>query len=135
MNEKLKFFGKVDVREYYPKLDVFVLTSISEGQPLTILEAMAVGVPSVSTRVGSCEELINGRTEEDVALGPAGLVTNIGKPRETADAIFKIISDKELHDQMVESGYKRVDKYYREDSLIEKYRRLYKDYAAKSAVK
>jgi glycosyltransferase involved in cell wall biosynthesis len=135
MEEKLKFFGKVDVREYYPKLDVFVLTSISEGQPLTILEAMAVGVPSVSTRVGSCEELINGRTKEDLALGPAGLVTNIGKPRETAEAIYKIISSKELHDQMVESGYKRVDKYYREDALIEKYRQLYNDYAAKSGIK
>lgn len=134
LEEKLQFFGKVDVREYYPKLDVFVLTSISEGQPLTILEAMAVGVPSVSTRVGACEELICGRTEEDMALGPAGLVTNIGKPDETADAIYKIISDKELHDQMVESGYKRVDKYYREESLIGAYKKMYRDYAAKSNV-
>ncbi len=69
-----------------------------------------------------------------MALGPAGLVTNIGKPDETADAIYKIISDKELHDQMVESGYKRVDKYYREESLIGAYKQMYRDYAAKSNV-
>ncbi len=135
LGEKLTFFGKVDVRQYYPILDVFVLTSISEGQPLTILEAMAVGVPSVSTRVGACEELICGRTEEDKALGPAGLVTNIGKPNETADAVYQIISNQNLHDQMVKSGYDRVDRYYREEILIEKYLKLYRDYRAKSKIR
>lgn len=135
LDEKLEYFGKVDVRQYYPKLDVFVLTSISEGQPLTILEAMAVGVPSVATRVGACEELIYGRTDEDKALGPAGSVTNIGKPKETAEAIYKIISDKAVHDKMVESGYKRVEKYYLEETLIEKYMQLYRGYAAKSRIK
>lgn len=132
LNRKLKFLGRVDVRQYYPKLDVSVLTSISEGQPLTILEGMAVGVPSVSTNVGACEELLYGRTNEDKALGSSGIITNIGKPNETADAIIKIITDKDLHDQMVRSGYKRVDKYYREEILIKKYKNLYKQYALKS---
>jgi glycosyltransferase involved in cell wall biosynthesis len=135
LGEKLTFFGKVDVRQYYPILDVFVLTSISEGQPLTILEAMAVGVPSVSTRVGACEELICGRTDDDKALGPAGLVTNIGKPNETAEAIYQIISNQNLHDQMVKSGYERVDRYYREEILIAQYLKLYRDYRAKSKIR
>ncbi|MCI0512996.1 GT4 family glycosyltransferase PelF [candidate division KSB1 bacterium] len=129
LGEKLTFYGKVDVLKYYPLLDVFVLTSISEGQPLTILEAMAVGVPCIATRVGACEELIYGRTADDQSLGVAGIVTNIGKPTETAAAIYRIISEPELHAKMVAAGYQRVERYYREETLIAQYQQHYLNYA------
>lgn len=128
LTHKLKFYGRVDVSQYYPRINVNVLTSISEGQPLTILEAMAVGVPSVSTNVGACEDLLYGLTDEDKALGKSGLITNMGSPSETANAILKIISNEELYKQMVESGYKRVEKYYRKELLIERYKNLYRNY-------
>ena len=53
------------------------LTSISEAQPLVLLEAMAAGVPVLATDVGSCREIIEGATDEDKALGKAGEVVSI----------------------------------------------------------
>jgi len=129
LESKIHFLGRVDVKEYYPGLRVSVLTSISEGQPLTILEAMAAGIPSVSSDVGACKELLYGRTREDKALGRSGIITNIGSPGETAEAICEIVSNKELHSQMAESGIQRVDKYYREELLIRSYRELYNQYS------
>ena len=124
--DKVRFTGGVNVREYYPKLDVFVLTSISEGQPLTILEAMCSGVPTVSTNVGSCSELLLGRTDEDKALGPSGVITNIGQPAETGVALVRLLTDEPLRRKMIESGFLRIDAYYRQDKVIADYRAIYK---------
>ena len=56
--------------EYYRKIDLLVLTSISEAQPLVILEANCAGIPVVASDVGSCRELIEGRTHNDRLIGP-----------------------------------------------------------------
>lgn len=53
--ENLIFTGRVDVKEYLKKMDFMILTSISEGQPLSILESMAAGKPCVTTDVGCCK--------------------------------------------------------------------------------
>ncbi|MCB9556592.1 MAG: GT4 family glycosyltransferase PelF [Deltaproteobacteria bacterium] len=125
MQDKIKFCGRVDVRQYYPKLDVFVLTSISEGQPLTILEAACAGVPTVSTDVGSCSELLLGRTDEDRAIGPSGIITNIGKPKETGEALVRLLADEGLRQSMIQAGYERIERYYRQDQVIETYHNIY----------
>jgi glycosyltransferase involved in cell wall biosynthesis len=57
--ERFTFTGKMDVRQAYAYLDVLVLTSIREAQPLVILEAYAAGVPVVSTSVGNVPELLD----------------------------------------------------------------------------
>ncbi|OGS23207.1 MAG: hypothetical protein A2252_00830 [Elusimicrobia bacterium RIFOXYA2_FULL_39_19] len=132
LNGRLTFTGKADVKKYYPMLDVKVLTSISEGQPLTILEALCVGVPIVSSDVGSCSELIYGYTDEDKKLGSCGIITAIGKPRETGEAIIKILKDDNLRKQMIQSGLKRVKKYYDQDAVIAQYRDLYERHMLKA---
>lgn len=57
--ERFIFTGRKDVREYYAFLDVLLLTSVREAQPLAILEAYCAGVPVVSTRVGNVPELLD----------------------------------------------------------------------------
>jgi glycosyltransferase involved in cell wall biosynthesis len=59
LTDIFKFTGKADVRSYYEFLDVLLLTSVREAQPLVILEAFAAGVPVVSTRVGNVPELLD----------------------------------------------------------------------------
>jgi len=125
LGDRIRFTGPVNVKEYYPKLDVFVLTSISEGQPLTILEAMCAGVPTVSTNVGSCSELLLGRTEEDKALGPSGVITNLGQPAETGAAMARLLADEVLRQQLIQSGFRRIDAYYRQDKVIADYKAIY----------
>lgn len=56
----LIFTGRVNVVEYMEKLDFTILTSISEGQPLSVLESLAARRPCVTTEVGCCRELLEG---------------------------------------------------------------------------
>lgn len=125
LKDRLKFTGKINVKEYYPVLDIMALTSISEGQPLTILEAMCVGCSIVSSDVGACSELVYGYTEEDKALGASGIITAIGKPRETGQAILKILQNESLKKSMIEAGKKRTKQFYSQKKVIEYYRNLY----------
>ena len=105
-----------------------MLTSISEAQPLVILEANCCGVPCVTTDVGACRELINGRTPDDVLLGPGGLVTPIAQAGETAAAVIKILKDKNLQKSMGCAGKKRVERFYNEKDLNFAYLELYRKY-------
>ncbi|RME46513.1 MAG: DUF3492 domain-containing protein, partial [Chloroflexi bacterium] len=65
LEDRVTFTGETDPVPWYRRLDVVALTSVSEGQPLALLEAMAAGVPVVATAVGGCPELILGATPQD----------------------------------------------------------------------
>jgi glycosyltransferase involved in cell wall biosynthesis len=125
MQDRIKFCGRVDMRKYYPELDVLVLTSISEGQPLTILEAACAGVPTVATDVGGCSELLLGDGEQDRRLGPSGVVTRIGDPTQTGSVMAQLLTDEGLRQRMIEAGVRRVQSYYRHDQMIARYREIY----------
>lgn len=128
LNSFVEFTGRVDVRQQYPRMDVVVLTSISEAQPLVILEANICNVPCVATDVGACSELINGRTPEDIALGPCGLITPIAAPEATAAAIITILADEDLRRAMGASGTERVARFYDMQDLNFAYLDLYRRY-------
>ncbi len=134
LEQTIQFTGNVDVEDYYPELDLVVLTSISEAQPLSLLEAMSYGVPVVASDVGACRELLFGRDNEDKALGSSGLVSNIGNPNDTADAIVKIIQDEVLWKQMSRAGRNRVQRFYTSQNMIDSYRELYNTYLKQPAM-
>ena len=71
LEDTLIFTGSVDVRDYFGIIDVLALTSLSEAQPLVILEAGAAGIPSVATDVGACREMITARRARIHAWAPA----------------------------------------------------------------
>lgn len=121
------FQGRQPMSEVYPKLDAVVLTSISEGQPLVILEAFAAGLPVVATDVGACQELIEGCDGADRELGPAGIVTRVANPTETAGALVYLANNPEMRRAMGQAGHGRVKKRYRQDQVIARYRELYSD--------
>src|SRR3546814_18617729 len=64
LGETVKFMGQVKLDDWLGRIDAIVLTSISEAQPLVILEAGAAGVPTVATDVGACREMILGPPDE-----------------------------------------------------------------------
>ncbi|OGH56892.1 MAG: hypothetical protein A3G34_06960 [Candidatus Lindowbacteria bacterium RIFCSPLOWO2_12_FULL_62_27] len=128
LDDVITFTGPINVKEYYPGLDVVVLTSVSEAQPLVILEAHTQGVPCVATDVGACSEMLYGRTDEDRALGKSGLVTNLASPQDTADAICTILSNPEMARKMGQAGKKRTELFYNETDLNFKYFDLYRHY-------
>ena len=118
------------MRDWYPQLDVLVLTSVSEGQPLVILEGFCYGLPCVATDVGACSELIYGREGEDRALGSAGFVTRVGAPAETAQALLQLAEDQDLRQRMGRSGQERVRRYYDFADLRRRYHQIYQEKGA-----
>jgi glycosyltransferase involved in cell wall biosynthesis len=126
------FEGPVDVAAELPKLDVLVLTSISEAQPLVVLEAGAAGIPVVATDVGACRELLLGRAGADRALGPGGCLTPIGSPRATADALLGLAQDPELRRRMGAAGRARVRSFYAAGTMLDAYGEVYARHLAAS---
>lgn len=126
LQDSITFTGHVDPRKYFPTIDLMVLTSISEAQPLVILEAGAAGIPTVATNVGACSEMIYGAEDESPALGEGGLVTNLANPSETAKAIISLLTDEPRYAAASKAMKERVNTYYRKTQQIEAYRNLYK---------
>jgi glycosyltransferase involved in cell wall biosynthesis len=122
----VRLVGKTDPRPYYETLDVTVLTSLSEGQPMVVLESLACGIPVVSTDVGSCRELLQGRPGEDRNLGDAGLITGLADPEATAHALLELEDDPDRRASMGRIGRRRVEQSYRLDQVRDAYRDLYR---------
>lgn len=123
---KFQGFGKPE--EIFPRVGLSVLTSVSEGQPLVVLEGFAAGIPAVTTDVGSCRELIHGVHDEDRELGSAGAVVPISDPAAFAEAAIALLSDQQAWQQASRSAIARVEAYYDEDDMIARYRAVYDAY-------
>lgn len=122
--EGIEFVGRVDVTQWYGKLDIVILSSISEGQPFVILEAMASHRPVIATDVGSCRELVEGGGDE---FGDAGIIVPVMNPSLLARAVIRLATDRTLQHRMAGEGYRRADRYYRERDFLGAYETLYKE--------
>jgi glycosyltransferase involved in cell wall biosynthesis len=99
LGEQVQFLGmRDDVPQCLRELDIFVLPSRFEGLPLTVIEAMATGLPVVATNVGSMAELV----EE----GVNGFLVEPENPPVLANAIARLVSDERLRRQMGQQGRK-----------------------------
>lgn len=117
--------GNVNVPEYMKKLDFTLLTSISEGQPLAVLESMAAARPVVATDVGCCRELLEG-AEHDV-FGRAGICEPPMHSPAIANAMELLATRRDLRLSMGEVGRKRILQYYLHDDMITNYDNNYKE--------
>lgn len=120
--DDVEFTGRVNVTDYMAGLDMTILTSISEGQPLTILESYAAHKPVIATDVGNCRGLIYG---EDDDFGAAGILTHIMNVAEIADAMVKLGKSRQLREKMGEAGYKRLMRKYRVEDMRKTYSDIY----------
>lgn len=126
LENHMKFLGFQNINDILPKMSLMTLSSISEGQPLVILEGFAAGVPVLSTDVGSCRELTEGRTDQDRALGSAGSIVPIANPRALADAAADLLEDESRWYAAQASAIARVEKFYGEQTFLDNYQELYK---------
>lgn len=120
--DDVEFTGRVNVADYMGGLDMTILTSISEGQPLTILESYAAHKPVIATDVGNCRGLIYG---EDDDFGAAGILTHIMNVAEIADAMVRLGKSRQLREKMGEAGYKRLMRKYRVEDMRKTYSDIY----------
>jgi glycosyltransferase involved in cell wall biosynthesis len=120
---RVHFAGyRADPERFYPLMDVFALTSRSEGMPLSVLEAWAAGKPVVATRVGGLPDLVeDGRTGHLVALDDVpGL----------ASALGGVLDSPALAARMGAAGRAVVRDRFDVSVMAEAYQRLYADEVA-----
>ena len=123
------FTGRIRTPDYIGRMDCLVLTSISEGQPLTILEGYAAKKPSIATDVGNCRGLIEGESD---SFGKAGIVTHIMHAEETAQAMLEMRNHPILRRQMGENGYKRLMNGYKLTDMQQTYADIYSNFLEES---
>lgn len=120
LNEHVEFLGDVrDVPMLFRGASLFVLPSLTEGLPLTVLEAMACGMPVVATRVGG--------TPEAVADGSSGLLVPPGDPARLAAAMLKVYDDGAMARDMGIAGRRRCEEHFDVGVMVGKYESLYED--------
>lgn len=127
LQDVVRLVGRVAINDWLPRIDVLVLTSLSEAQPLAILEGGACGIPVVASDVGSCREMIEGDGPHDAH---GGIVTPPFSPDATADAIVTILSDPALRNSMGQAMRERVVQRHDHGEIIRAYRDLYTTLAA-----
>jgi glycosyltransferase involved in cell wall biosynthesis len=127
LQETLIFTGNVNLVDYLPQIHVVVLTSLSEAQPLVLLEAGAAGIPCVTTDVGSCREILEGIGEQP-ALGPGGMVTHLVAPKQIADAVCGLLQDELLRRRLGHALCERVRRHYGSDRARREYSMLYRQF-------
>jgi glycosyltransferase involved in cell wall biosynthesis len=128
LENTFEFAGRVKLQDYLGNLDAIALTSISEAQPLVLLEAGAASVPSVATDVGSCREILYGRADEAPSLGPGGFVTPLSNPLATAKGLADLLLDPNLRRRYGEAIRARTEKYYNKRVVDSLYRDLYQEH-------
>jgi glycosyltransferase involved in cell wall biosynthesis len=121
----VEFVGLANVFDYYPLMDVVVLTSISEAVPLVILEANCAGIPVVATNVGAVADMLVGQDDADRSLGPSGIITPVLSPEATGRALVRLARDPALYSAMARAGIERVERFYRLEKVCEAYKKLY----------
>ncbi len=122
VQEHVQFVGAVgDVPSLLRTAGVFVLSSISEGLPVTVLEAMATGLPVVATAVGG--------TPEVVEHGVSGLLTPSGDHAALGDALEQVMADTEKAALMGRAGRLRVESEFTSRVMVDRYMALYRQVA------
>lgn len=118
LEERVLFLGyRDDIENLLQQFDVFILSSLYEGLPLCLLEAMAVGCPVVATDVVGTNELVENKK--------TGILTKPRDPEDLANAILALLQDKSQLEQLKIRAQKALQKEFDYTSMITKYQDYY----------
>ncbi len=117
LEDRFILLGRIkDAWRYLAGLDVFVLSSVKEGFPWALLEAMVAGVPVVATRVGAVSEMIDN--------GVSGIVCEPNNSKQLAQAVDRLVSDDTLRRNLAFEAKQQVDKKFSLSEMISRYESL-----------
>jgi len=137
LDDYITFHGSVNVRERLADIDVLVLPSYNEGQPIVVLEAMSAGIPTIGTTVGGMEQLVTDPliTEDGQILDAAGaLVVPATRNPEMdcaiADELQTLMADGAGYRRYAVNARVRVESFFRLERVANLYNTLYRDLGA-----
>ena len=113
ISSNVRFVGEQeDVAPYLQSMDVYVHPSAAAGMPVSVVEAMATGLPVVATSAGG--------TPEVVADGETGFLVAPGDPSALADAIARLLADPRLAEAFGRAGRARVEAHFGEKLMLQR---------------
>jgi glycosyltransferase involved in cell wall biosynthesis len=119
ITDAVKFTGHVSsVPDYLRIADIFVLPSLQEGLPNSLLEAMACGLPVIASKIGGVVDVV-----ED---GKSGILVEPGDISGLASAMVRLLKDNVLRQRLGEEARKRIVEGFSIDRIAEEYIKLYK---------
>jgi glycosyltransferase involved in cell wall biosynthesis len=112
--DRLRFWGqRLDTAQFFSAADCFAMSSVSEGLPMSLLQAMSIGIPAIVTDVGGMAEVVR--------LSGAGLLAPVGDSVAMAEAIFALASDPQLRAEFC----RRAKESYRAEFTLERMEAAY----------
>ncbi|HOJ59413.1 MAG TPA: glycosyltransferase [bacterium] len=118
LEDEVIFTGyRGDARRLLRGMDLFALPSEVEGEPVSILEAMAAGLPVVAARAGGIPEL--------VTHGGTGLLHEPGSREGLRNALTELLASPEKRHEMGAAGRKRIELYFTADIMARRFQELY----------
>ncbi len=119
IGERVRFLGeRQDIPALLRAFDLFVLSSISEGMPLTVLEAMAAGLPVVATRVGGVSEAVVDQH--------TGWLVSPRNPHEMAEAMLALLADPPRRVALGAEAQQRVRERFDLHRMVDAYESAYR---------
>ena len=117
LENHVRFLGwRSDVLDVLAAMDVYVLPSLDEGTPRSIVESMALAIPVIATDVGGISELLGAKTPDD---DQTGLLVAAGDASELTAAMARLAGDPALRRKLGENGRRIAHRDYSFQSHLE----------------
>ena len=125
LEERVKFLGFIDdAADFLAGLDLFLSTSISEGLPLSAIQAMVAKLPLIATRCGGYEGLVRDREN--------GWLVEVGNPQAIADAIEIVAADPGMQKKLSENARKYAIETFDIQVMLKAYEQVYSRFTGRS---
>jgi glycosyltransferase involved in cell wall biosynthesis len=137
LDADVKFLGtRDDPEKFYPALDVVALTSLNEGTPLTLIEAMANSRACVATSVGGVVDLLgekvksahsSGADESAWAVCERGLLVRPKDAEAFSSALARVVNDEALRRELGARALRFIEQHYSKERLLADVMNLYRE--------
>ena len=120
LEANVRFWGQqLDVAPFYASADAFIMSSISEGLPMSLLQALSVGLPVIVTDVGGMAEVAR--------LSRAGAVVPVSDTGAMAAAIVQMALNPEQRQTFSQDGAAAFQSHFTLPVMVDEYMRLYRN--------
>jgi glycosyltransferase involved in cell wall biosynthesis len=119
VSKHVTFWGqRLDVERYYSAADAFIMSSRSEGLPMSLLQAFSLGVPSIVTNVGGMAEVVR--------LAQAGITVSVTNPAEMSAAILRLAGSDAARAQFSANAQRAFQSCFTLQTMADAYMNLYR---------
>ena len=119
VRERVVFWGQqMDTARFFSAVDVFAMSSVSEGLPMSLVQAMSLGLPAVTTDVGGMAEVLR--------LSGSGLLAPVGDARAMADAIVRLAENAGLREEFSRRAREAYAREFTLEQMAAAYEELYR---------